>query len=272
MPFVPTRLGDVAYEIQGSGPPVVMLHATLHDRRDYNTIAGTLARHYQTIAIDWPWHGESKGLGSTETLSAVALADVLEDVANALELRPAFYIGNSVGGFAAARLAITHPHLVRGLILVNCGGFLEWAPARRLFCRILGIPFVARQVFPIMIPRYMAAQTADDKAIATRSKERAGTTTGSAVAAALWRSFSDPGHDLRSQSAQIKAPTLIAWGSRDIVFSAGDGSAVQNCILGSRIEVFDCGHVVFSSKPTEFLAVVEPFLQSVCEADQGHAV
>ena len=122
---VPTRLGEVAYRVNGpgDGPPVVMLHATLHDSRDFDPIANSLSQRYKTILVDWPWHGDSKGLVTTKDLSAPALADALEDFVSALDLPPAFFIGNSVGGYASARLAIMQPQRVRGLVLVNNGGF-----------------------------------------------------------------------------------------------------------------------------------------------------
>jgi pimeloyl-ACP methyl ester carboxylesterase len=266
MPSVPTRLGEVVYQTEGEGVPVILLHATLHDHHDYDIIATRLAEKYQTIAVDWPWHGESGGLPTVENLSAMALADVLEDIVAALKLPPGFFIGNSVGGFAAARLAIAHPEQVRGLVLVNNGGFVNWPWFARIFSRVLGIPFFARLLLPYLVPAYMVPQTSEDEAISQLVQQRARTRVGAAVAAAIWRSFTDRGHDLRSQGSQIKASTMIIWGSRDPTFQPDVKHTVQECIPGSQLEVFNTGHVVFSSKPDEFLAVVEPFFQSVLES------
>lgn len=248
---------------------MILLHATLHDHHDFDPIATRLAENYHIIAVDWPWHGESKGLATTETLSAMALADVLEEIVTTLKLPPAFLIGNSVGGFAAARLAITHPEHVRGLVLVNNGGFINFPLYARFYCRVVGIPFFARLLLPLQVPRYMAAQTPEDREISQRAKERAQTHSGATTAAAIWRSFTEPGHDLRSRGSQIKAPTLIAWGSQDSTAPADVKHTVQNCIPGSQLKVFNAGHVVFSSKPTEFLRTVEPFFQSALETQDG---
>jgi len=269
MPAVSTRLGEVVYQSSGEGVPVILLHATLHDHHDFDPIATQLAKNYQTIAIDWPWHGESKGLATTENLSAMGLADVLEDIVTTLKLPPAFLIGNSVGGYAAARLAITHPEYVRGLVLVNNGGFVNWPLYARFFSRVLGIPFFARLLLPLLVPRYMVSQTPEDKAISHHAQERARTQSGATVAAAIWRSFTDAGHDLRSRGSEIKAPTLIAWGSQDPTYQPDVKHTVQECIPGSQLEVFNAGHVVFSSKPDEFLRVVEPFFQSILESSGG---
>lgn len=263
MPLVPTRLGEVSYQIQGEGQPVVLLHANLHDRHDYDTIVPKLSKKYQTIAVDWPWHGESNGLATVENLSAVSLADVLEDFVSALNLPPALFIGNSVGGFACARLAITQPDRVLGLVLINNGGFVEWPFLLRLFCRVLGTPFFARLILPSMVSQYMRPQTAQDEEIMHRAVARARTSNGASVAAALWRSFPDSGHDLRPRADKIKARTLIAWGVNDPTFPKGAEKDVQKCIPGSTVELFHTGHVVFSSKPEEFLHVVELFFQSI---------
>ena len=62
MPTIQTRVGRVAYAELGSGPTVLLLHATLHDRHDFDPIAETLARRYRTIAVDWPGHGDSDAI------------------------------------------------------------------------------------------------------------------------------------------------------------------------------------------------------------------
>jgi alpha-beta hydrolase superfamily lysophospholipase len=58
MPYVLTRAGRVFYAERGEGPPVVLLHATLHEHRDFDAVAGPLAAAgYRVLAVDWPGHG-----------------------------------------------------------------------------------------------------------------------------------------------------------------------------------------------------------------------
>ncbi|MCV7192644.1 alpha/beta hydrolase [Mycolicibacterium brumae] len=83
-----------------------------------------------------------------EILAADLLADALADVVCDLALPPVTLIGNSVGGFAAARLAITDPGRVDKLILVQAGGFTPLNAAIRGFSRAMGTPTVLRTVFP----------------------------------------------------------------------------------------------------------------------------
>ncbi|OBH01897.1 MULTISPECIES: alpha/beta fold hydrolase [unclassified Mycobacterium] len=263
MTTIQTRAGRVAYRESGSGPTVLLLHATLHDRHDFDPIVETLATNYRTIAVDWPGHGESDPIASPTEPGAPLFADVLEDVVDGLGLSRMVLIGNSVGGFAAARLAINRPESVAGLILVNTGGFVPLNPLVRGFCRALGTPAVFRRAAPLFVRGYMKARTDHDRRIVERATAVAKTPEGIRTGAALWRSFATPAHDLRGRAGELSAPTLVVWGEKDIAIPLSAGRATRAAISGSRLETFDTGHVVFSSDPDGFLAVVEPFLQSV---------
>jgi pimeloyl-ACP methyl ester carboxylesterase len=261
MPTIQTRAGRVAYSELGSGPILLLLHATLHDSHDFDPIRQPLARHYRTIAVDWPGHGESDP--PDVPAGAPLFADVLEDVVDGLGISRAVLIGNSVGGFAAARLALNRPALVAGLVLVNTGGFVPQNLLSRTACRMLGTPAVFRRLAPVFVRGYMKPKTDSDRTIAERACAVAKTQAGVSTGAALWRSFATPAHDLRGRAAELTCPTLIVWGKRDIAIPLSAGLATHDCIGGSRFEVLDTGHVVFSSDPDGFLATAEPFLESV---------
>ena len=188
---------------------------------------------------------------------------MLEDVVDGLGLSRAVLIGNSVGGFAAARLAISRPECVAGLVLVNTGGFVPLNALSRTFCRVLGTPAVFRRSAPLFIRGYMKARTDSDRQIIERASAVAKTAEGVRIGTGLWRSFATPAHDLRSRAAELSVPTLIVWGKKDIAIPLRAGRATHDAIRGSRLEILDTGHVVFSSDPDGFLAIAEPFLQSV---------
>jgi len=266
MATVQTRVGPVSYSDDGAGPVFVALHAALHDRHDFDPILPTLARSYRVIAVDWPGHGESPPPRAPFTPSAALYADVLEDVVSALDLPAAVFIGNSVGGFAAARLALTQPQRVAGLILVDTGGFLG-GPLTNAYCRVLGIPAVLRRVLPRFVRSYMHAQSESDHAVLQRVTGRARTLDGVELAAALWRSFATPEASLRPCADQISAPTLIVWGAKDAAIPLRFGRATHRAIPGSRLEVVPTGHLPFSSQLERFLDVVWPFLAQLRRDD-----
>jgi pimeloyl-ACP methyl ester carboxylesterase len=265
MPTLQARTGKVAYSDTGSGRPIVLLHATLHDRHDFDAISDALSRHHRVIAVDWPGHGESD---RADGITGPLLADVLEDIVDALRLESVVLIGNSVGGSAAARLAISRPQTVAGLVLVNTGGFVPNNAFTMLFCRLMGTPAIARRLLPRLVPLYMRAQTAADERIVEKAVARARTADGAATAASLWRSFASPEYDLRARAPALRAPTLVVWGVRDPTLSVRIGRATHAGIEHSEFVALQTGHVVFSSDPEGFLRVVEPFLRQI-DAD-GH--
>ncbi|MDT5150234.1 MAG: hypothetical protein QOI01_1967 [Mycobacterium sp.] len=257
--MVETRVGKVAYSDTGEGPVVVLLHATLHDRHDFDAIAPSLSRDHRVIAVDWPGHGDSPAPTPNYRPTAASFADVLVDLVAALDLPPAALIGNSVGGFAAARLAITDPHRVSRLVLVNSGGFIA-SPASNFYARVLGRPAVMKRVLPRFISSYMKAANDTDRAVQQRELARARTREGVVLTAAMWRSFASPEHDLRPRADRITAPCLVIWGSKDTAIPMRLGRATAAAIPGSRLEVLPTGHVPFASDPDGFLAIAAPFL------------
>jgi pimeloyl-ACP methyl ester carboxylesterase len=265
--MVQTRVGEVAYSDDGEGPVVVLLHAALHDRHDFDAIASSLRHDHRVIALDWPGHGDSPAPAPSYMPTAASFADVLADVVATLDLPPAAFVGNSVGGFAAARLAITDPQRVSRLVLVNAGGFIA-SPISNLYCRMLGMPAVMKQVLPRFIRSYMRATSDNDYAVQERALARANTRGGVVLTAALWRSFAAPEYDLRPHADRITAPCLVIWGSKDTAIPMRLGRSTAAAIPGSRLEVLPTGHVPFSSDPAGFLAIVEPFLAAAHDSVQ----
>jgi pimeloyl-ACP methyl ester carboxylesterase len=266
MPTVTTSLGTVAYTDCGDGPPVLLLHAALHDGSDYAPVHDALSEGRRVVSVDWPGHGDSPALG--EPMGAPELGDLAVEFVDALDLTNVVIIGNSVGGYAACRIALERPYRVSGVVLVNTGGFTPHTPFSRAFCATMGRPAVARSVFPLFTRAYMRPKTDDDQRIVGNVVARARTREGARTAAALWRSFSQPAHDLRKAAKSISAPVLITWGTRDFTAPESWGRVVAEAIPDSRFITLPTGHVVFSSDPGGWLREVLPFVESAHRAER----
>ena len=267
-PLIDTSTGPVAYDLAGpeplaaGTPPLVLLSSGAHDRHDWDELRSELAE-LPTIALDWPAHGESPPGSAPGT--AICLAEVAEEVVARLAPQGAIVAGNSVGGFAAARMAIRRPDLVRGLAIVDGGGFAGRSPAVRLFCALMSRPRFLRAIYPTFSSAYMRARTpADERArrtgIATTRQD-----PGLRAVAELWASFASPEHDLRSQAAAIAVPTLLLWGRRDPVVPVRIGRRVARMIPGSRLVVLDTGHVPHTTEPAAVAAELRALVQAVTD-------
>ena len=97
---------------RGDRPPLLIAHGLFGSARNWGVIARRLSDARQVITVDMRNHGESPWHDTHSYPELAAdLAEVLEKVG------PADVIGHSMGGKAAMVLALTVPHLVRGLLV-----------------------------------------------------------------------------------------------------------------------------------------------------------
>ena len=266
MPWLKLPSTTLYYGEFGSGQPLLLLHANPGDSRDYEAVIPALAQHYRVLAVDWPGYGQSPLPEQPDQVDVLYFYRVLAEFIDALSLSPVLLIGNSLGGNAAARLAIEQPERVRGLVLVSPGGFTRHNPISRRFCQLQG------SSFSLTPHRWASMYLKCATPVTEAMLERAGTLQATqgrvSMNRALWRSFSLPEHDLQAQAGSIRAPTLLVFGSRDPAIPANkDGRIASRCMPGAKMTVLPCGHVAYAEVPTLFLEAVLPFLAACLQTE-----
>lgn len=260
MPLLETATGPIAYDDLGEGDPIVLLSSGAHDRHDWDGLRGLLPSRFRSIAPDWPGHGESP-LGK-DPATAMRFADLSEELVERLAPGGAIVVGNSVGGFAAARLAIRRPELVRGLVLVDSGGFIGRPLQVRAFCALMARPRFLRAIYPWFANRYMRPGSDEDRRVRDLGIATTREDPGLRAVSELWRSFASPEHDLRAEAASVSAPTLILWGKHDPVIPLKVGKWLAAEIPAAELTVFDTGHAPAVSDPQGFAARLVPFAEA----------
>ncbi len=261
MTLVTTTAGPVAVTVSGvpRNSAVMLLHANPGDARDFDAIVPALSERFTTYAVDWPGYGATPPFQPPSATTAIRYADLLPEIVAGLGLERVALIGNSVGGFAAARLALTHPSLVSALVLVNSGGFNRRDPLTRAVVRIKGTHAVTALLAGRLPKVYLRRRTPAVRAILAREWGRRHDPVAIDVEAAVWRSFAAPGHDLRRDARRIAAPVLLVWGTRDPILGPAFRAA-QRAIPAARSLGLRTGHAPYAEAPEEFLAAVTPFL------------
>ena len=103
-------------DIQGSGPPLLILHGLFGSARNWQGIATRLADAFQVHAIDLRNHGQS---GQHPEMSYRAMADDLEHLRTRLGLGAVHVIGHSMGGKTAMQWALQRPESIGRLVVVD---------------------------------------------------------------------------------------------------------------------------------------------------------
>ena len=255
----------------GSGPALVFVHGLGGCWQNWLENLPDLARDHRVIALDLPGFGGSE-MPAGE-ISVAGYARIVDGVCGALSIGSAAVVGNSMGGFVAAELALAQPERVERLVLVSAAGLhiaelrLDRAldrvrRAERAFARGGGFVAARSQAFArrVRLRRLVLAGVVahPDLLPAPLVAEQVAGAGRPGFMPALRSMASYP---LRHRLAQIACPTLIVWGERDRIVPVRDADAFERLIGGARKIVYpDTGHLPMLERPARFNADLREFL------------
>jgi|ERR671918_342064 pimeloyl-ACP methyl ester carboxylesterase len=106
---------EMYYEIDGSGPPLVLLHGALMTIENFAELVPSLAKTRQVIAVEQQAHGRTADVD--RPFSYEQMADDTAALLGQLGIEEADVFGYSMGGGIALELAMRHPASVRKLVV-----------------------------------------------------------------------------------------------------------------------------------------------------------
>jgi pimeloyl-ACP methyl ester carboxylesterase len=124
--FAASGAARIAYDVEGDGPPVLLVHAGVTDRRSWHHVVDDLATDHTVLAFDQRGFGETTY--ATEPHSPVD--DALAVLDDAGVEGPVAVVGCSMGGRLSLDLALAHPDRVGRLVLIGsaCRGAPDPSP------------------------------------------------------------------------------------------------------------------------------------------------
>jgi pimeloyl-ACP methyl ester carboxylesterase len=117
------RVGDheIVYLEGGHGETILKVHGFAANKDNWTRFAKFISPGHHVVALDLPGFGESTCLES-ESYSISEQAKRLNQFADAVDLQKFHIVGNSMGGYIAARYAVTFPERVLTLGLFDSAG------------------------------------------------------------------------------------------------------------------------------------------------------
>ena len=245
---------QVALQGRDDGAPVVLSHALGLDSTMWDGLAAALATQHPVLRYDHRGQG-----GSALPADPFTLDDLVEDAARLVRewgRGPVVFVGLSMGGMVAQGLAIRHPELVRGLVLANTTAQYPEAAQATWAARIAAVQAggMAR-VAEAVVERYLhsdfrAANPAFSAAL--HAQLLRANSAGYAASCQAIRSV-----DWLAALSQVKCPTLVLAGARDVGATPAMGQAIAERIPGAQFEVFDdASHLSVAEQPARFEAAV----------------
>ena len=114
----------IAYEVAGSGPPIVLVHSGVADRRMWDPHWDALRAGHRVVRYDARGYGESLPPIGSWSQHGDLLA-VLDELA----IGRAHLIGESMGAGIVVEAALARPEAVASLVLAAPGGALLGSPS-----------------------------------------------------------------------------------------------------------------------------------------------
>jgi len=112
---------------RGAGAPIVFVHGSLVDFREWGPVADQLAGEYRTLTYSRRYNYPNENPFAGTDHSAAVEAEDLAALIRARRLGPAHVVGVSYGGYTGLLLALRHPELVRSLVVVE-PPLIRWLP------------------------------------------------------------------------------------------------------------------------------------------------
>ena len=263
----------IRYLSVGEGPPLVLLHGAGDNSLDWRWVVPALASKHRVYALDLP--GSPDSARPAADYSPAFFERFVAAFVDALGIGRATFVGNSLGGLIALRLALSEPARVTALVLVDSAGLgrtvnpaftsvnvpgpfeaaipfwrtpvgayqRAWGRTALLFAHPPGsVPreWLAEQCRLALSPGYLEAHMAVLRALVSPLGQR---------------------EVLVDRLPSLKIPTLVVWGARDRVFPEVQArDAVAHLPEGSLALIPDCGHMPHVECPDRFLAALDGFI------------
>ena len=131
---------QLAYEIRGTGLPVMLVHGFTEDRHIWEPVLKGMEEKYKWILPDLPGSGESAFNKSFSTLTDFGYA--LNAILEAEKINDIVLIGHSMGGYISLAFAEKYPEKIRGLGLFHSSSYPDTEEKKE--SRIKNIRFIQK--------------------------------------------------------------------------------------------------------------------------------
>jgi 3-oxoadipate enol-lactonase len=254
---------SISYRDEGTGKPIVFLHAFPLSQRMWDDQAAAFSLAHRVITFDWRGFGESSLPESPSDMTA--FADDLAGLMDFLELDRAVICGLSMGGYAAFSFLRTYAHRVEALILADTRATADTEEGRR---NRLTMTSLVREEGPSAIVEQMTSRLLGAKSLhdnphavgRVRTMIEANRSEG--IARALLGMAARP--DSTALLADVRCPTLIIVGEDDVLTPPSESEAMARGIAGSKLSIIPgVGHLPNIENPHEFNRILEEFLSTL---------
>jgi pimeloyl-ACP methyl ester carboxylesterase len=247
---VVTPSGRISYREAGDGPVALFVHGVLLNGHLWRHQLARLSDLRRCIAVDLLAHGDTE-IAPDQDVSVTANAKMVREFLDALRIEQVDLVGNDSGGGMAQIFAALYPSRVRSLTLTDCDAHDNWPPeAFKPFLEMaaagglrgaLDAMLADKSVYrsaQALGPAYEHPERLANESIETYLRPLVSTEQRTRDFQRFLAAF-DCRHTLKVEGGlrNLKAPTLIVWGTDDVYFDVKWSHWLAEAIPGTRRRV-----------------------------------
>ncbi|GAA2531303.1 alpha/beta fold hydrolase [Pilimelia columellifera] len=252
MPLLPVADRQIRYEDRGSGEPVVMIMGSAARGQAWHLhqVPCLTAAGFRVITFD------NRGIGPESPVAPFTIDDLTRDTAGLIEelgLGECRVVGTSMGAYVAQELALSHPHLVRQVVLMASRARTDTirAALSRGEAELLdsGVELPVSYRAAVRAMQTLSPTTLDDhRAVRDWLDLFELASEGGSGIRAQMALESMP--DRRTAYGSISAPCHVLSFADDLITSPAQGRELAASIPGATYEVIpDAGHYGYLEQP-----------------------
>ena len=263
--FVQAGSVRIHYNEAGAGDPVICLHGAGPGATSWSNFSGNveaLAEHHRVLLVDMPQYGKSDKIPIPgPRLSAVA--PIARDFMDALSIERAHFIGNSMGGQVALKVALDYPDRVKRVVAIGSTpvAYSVFSPFPAEAVKLIGSYYGGTGPSLEKMRTLLRTFVYDPKIVTD------------ALIAERYEASIDPEliainagprperEDLTADFPRIAAPTLLMWGLDDRAGPLDVGILMTRAMQNAEMHIFNhCGHWAQVEHRDAFNALALAFL------------
>ncbi len=262
--FIEVDNMQVHYRIEGNGPPLVLLHGMAASLHTWEGWVKELKGDFKVISLDLPAFGLT-GPNPSGDYSIQYYLDFVHRFMDKLGIHEFHLAGNSLGGLIAWNYALSYPHQIKKLILIDAAGYTK-NQAKPFIFKIATTP-VLKDVMEMLSPKYLFRMSikdvyGNDELVTDSLVDRYYNLMLRDGNRKAFVQRTNSGFEFQTERIpEIETPTLIQWGEVDKWIPLEHATLFQQAIPNSQLIVYKgVGHVPMEEIPVVTAADARAFL------------
>lgn len=251
---------NIHYRDQGpkDAPTIIMIHGMSAHLQAWEPLIAEMGANYRILSLDLPGFGLT-GPNPTGQYGPEVYTEAVLTVMNSANVDKAVIVGNSMGGWTAWRMGLSHPERIHGLVLLAPWGAPGADNEKSNLAFKLMSSSIGKALMPHFTPRSIVKQSVlqsveRDEIVTDEMVERyyelvryPGNRQATLDAMETAKDLSD-WKNIKS----LEAPTLIIWGREDQLIDISRSEKFTSELEGEKIIIYEnVGHLPMEEVPAD---------------------